>query len=223
MGTIAIGDVHGCARTLRALLDRLRLRPDDELVFVGDYIDRGPDSKGVVDLLLGLRERYACTFLRGNHEALLLAYLDDETINGHDASEIWSANGGVQTLGSYATGGAIRIPDAHEEFYRATLRYADRPGFFFVHAGLDPDLTIAENLAEDDDEVFFWERSHLDAPVLAWEKPVVCGHTPRPEPVNRDRLLMIDTGCVYHMRPGLGRMCAVRLPERTFVFQPYSE
>ena len=131
--------------------------------------------------------------------------------------------GGMQTLGSYVEGGNVRIPQAHIDFYRATQLYADHDDFFFVHAGLYPDLTIAENLEEDDEEVFLWERSHLNAAHLAWEKPVVCGHTPRSEPIDRDKLLMIDTGCVYHLRPHLGRLCAVRLPERAFVFQPYAE
>ncbi len=222
MGTIAIGDVHGCVETLRALLENLQPTPDDRLVFVGDYIDRGPDSKGVIELLLDLRERFDCTFLRGNHEALMLAYLDGTTINGVSGSELWSVNGGRQTLGSYAdAAGRVAIPAAHEAFLRETQLYADHDEFFFVHAGLLPDLTIAENLQEDDQEVFLWEREHLRAAHLAWEKPVVCGHTPRSEPIDRDKLLMIDTGCVYHLRPHLGRLCAVRLPERAFVFQDY--
>ncbi len=223
MGTIAIGDVHGCAETLAALLRRLDPQPDDHLVFVGDYIDRGPDARRVVDVLLELREHHTCTFLRGNHEALLLAYLDGERVNGYDASEVWSANGGLQTLGSYLDGGAVRIPQSHIDFYRSTRLYADHDDFFFVHAGLRPRLTVAENVAAADEEVFLWERSHLKASRLAWEKPVVCGHTPHVEPINRDKLIMIDTGCVYHLHPGMGRLCAVRLPERVFEFEPYRE
>jgi serine/threonine protein phosphatase 1 len=69
--------------------------------------------------------------------------------------------------------------------------------------------------------VFLWERGHLEADAFAWEKPVVCGHTPRPDPINRDKLLMIDTGCVYHMQPGMGTLTAVRLPEREFVEVEY--
>lgn len=76
MGLIAIGDIHGCAITMDALLDRIQPGPDDTLIFIGDYIDRGPDSKGVIDRLIRLREEQECVFLRGNHEELLLGYLD---------------------------------------------------------------------------------------------------------------------------------------------------
>ena len=93
MGFIAIGDIHGCAATLDLLLDRLAPGPDDHLVFVGDYIDRGPDTKGVIDRLFALREDQPCTFLRGNHEALMLDYLD------HGAFDLWRLNGGLGRLG----------------------------------------------------------------------------------------------------------------------------
>ena len=64
---------------------------------------------------------------------------------------------------------------------------------------------------------------HLGAREFAWEKTVVCGHTPRPEPINRDKLILIDTGCVYHMQPGMGRLTAVRLPEREFIDVEYQD
>ena len=76
MSIIAIGDIHGCARTLDALLQTLAPKSDETLLFVGDYIDRGPDSKGVIDRLIRLKKEHPCIFLRGNHEDLLLRYLD---------------------------------------------------------------------------------------------------------------------------------------------------
>ncbi len=218
MGLIAIGDIHGCARTLDALLRRVAPAPDDHLVFVGDYIDRGPDSQAVIERLLRLREEVACTFLRGNHEALMLDYLD------RGAFDLWRSNGGVATLQSYANGQQhVHVPEAHTEFIRKTELYLDTPEFFFVHAGLKPHLSIAENLKRYDEDVFLWERGHIEAKRLAWEKTVVCGHTPQEEPINRDRLISIDTGCVYHMHPHLGRLSAVRLPERAFVTVDYAE
>lgn len=216
MGFIAIGDIHGCARSLDALLDCLDLAPDDHLVFIGDYIDRGPDSNGVIARLLKLAETQRCTFLRGNHETFMLDYFD------YKESELWRLNGGLITMQSYlAENGRIEIPDTHVQFVRDTEIYFDTPDFFFVHAGLKPHLSIAENLERFGEDVFLWERSHFDAPELAWEKPVVCGHTPRPFPVNERKLIAIDTGCVYPMHPQLGRLTAVRLPERTFVEVPY--
>lgn len=219
MGLIAIGDIHGCATSLDALLLKVDPSPDDHLLFVGDYIDRGPNSKGVIDRLLELRTEVECTFLRGNHEAMMLEYLNTGT------STLWHVNGGRSTLRSYAANRAseIDIPDAHAEFVRDTKLYHETDDFFFVHAGLDPHRTIAENLEEAQERTFLWERSHLEAKELAWEKPVVCGHTPQPQPINREKLLLIDTGCVYHMQPGMGRLTAVHLPEREFVDVAYAD
>lgn len=219
MSLIAIGDIHGCPQSLEALLKRIDPSSEDHLLFVGDYIDRGPNSKRVIDRLLDLRERVPCTFLRGNHEAMMIEYLDT------GAFRLWRMNGGLSTLQSYveSEGGEIDIPEAHVEFVRETKLYHETDDFLFVHAGLKPNLTIKENLQQHDEDVFLWERGHLNASEVAWEKPVVCGHTPRPEPVNREKLILIDTGCVYHMKPGMGRLSAVYLPERRFVGVDYAD
>jgi serine/threonine protein phosphatase 1 len=218
MGLIAIGDIHGCAKSLDALLDALDYDEDDHLLFIGDYIDRGPDSKSVIDRLIELSAEMECTFLRGNHEALMLGYLDYGSFN------LWRVNGGIATLRSYIDGKAvIDIPDDHAEFVRNTKMHYETDDFFFVHAGLKPFQTIEENLDEVGEEVFLWERSHLevDDEELAWEKTVVCGHTPHPEPIDREKLIMIDTGCVYHMQPEMGTLTAVRLPEREYTSVEY--
>ncbi len=218
MGLIAIGDIHGCAKTLDELLDQVAPTQDDHLVFIGDYIDRGPNSKGVIDRLLELRESVPCTFLRGNHEVFLLNHFDG---NRHD-DEVWYLNGGRQTMKSYVDGGGNEVfPDTHLTFMRETKLYLDTPDYFFVHAGLQPHLTVRENLEQPSEKVFLWDRSHYSARYLAWEKPVVCGHTPHPEPINHQQLISIDTGCVYYMYPGMGRLCAVRLPERQFYLVNY--
>lgn len=218
MSIIAIGDIHGCAKSLDELLERLSPSADDHLVFVGDYIDRGPDSKGVIDRLLELRKTHNCTFLRGNHEVFFLNYLDGL----RQDEEVWRLNGGVQTLKSYRDeNDQIVIPPEHVAFIRNTELYLDSPSYFFVHAGLQPELTIAQNLAEPSEKTFLWDRGHYSARFLAWEKPVICGHTPHPEPINHPQLISIDTGCVYYMYPGMGRLCAVILPEREFVTVSY--
>jgi len=216
MSLIAIGDIHGCAGSLDLLLDRIAPTADDHLVFVGDYVDRGPDSFSVIAQLLELREDVPCTFLRGNHEAFMLRFLD------YGDAHSWRMNGGVSTIESYRQHGHDEIPDAHEAFLRGTELYLDTDDFFFVHAGLRPNRTIAENLERYGEDVFLWERDHLEANSLAWEKPVVCGHTPQPEPLNREKLIAIDTGCCYHMHANLGRLTAVRLPDREFLSVPYA-
>ena len=218
MGLISVGDVHGCARTLDALLEALALQADDHLVFVGDYVDRGPDSKGVIDRLIGLGQEYRCTFLRGNHEALVLDYLD------RGEFELWRMNGGIETLESYRTPeGKIEIPEAHIEFIRETALYYETDEFFFVHAGLHPELSIAENVREGGQRTFLWERGHLEADGVSWEKTVVCGHTPHSQPISEEKLILIDTGCVYHHHPKMGNLTAVRLPDREFVSVAYSD
>ena len=86
----------------------------------------------------------------------------------------------------------------------------------FVHAGLNPKKSIAENLNPIDPQVALWTRSHLKAKLKKWEKPVVCGHTPQREPINDPKLINIDTGAVYSHIEGLGVLTAVKLPEREF-------
>ncbi|NQV71823.1 serine/threonine protein phosphatase [bacterium] len=216
MGLIAIGDIHGCPLTLDALLRELNPTPDDHLVFIGDYVDRGPDSKGVIDRLILLQETHRCTFLRGNHEDLMLNYID----NGE--YDLWAVNGGIATQQSYgAFGDGAVFPEEHIEFIRATTLYLDLEDFFFVHAGLKAHLTVAQNVAQGDSQVFLWERGHLQASEYAWEKTVICGHTPISTPLDTEKLINIDTGCCFFTHPHLGRLTAVRLPEREFVSIPF--
>jgi serine/threonine protein phosphatase 1 len=217
---IAIGDVHGCARTLRLLLERLALTPQDHVVFVGDYVDRGPDSRGVIQTCLDLAGRISCTFLRGNHEALMLdAIAPDAPV---DAVAHWHQSGGGATRDSYPGG---VIDSAHRAFLHATALYHQTPDFFFAHAGILPWRTAAQSAAEARADVLLWTREHVETQPedVVWEKVVVCGHTPKPEPISRPHLIMLDTGAAYAHRPGMGRLCAVRLPERAFVFEPYAE
>ena len=216
MSLVAIGDIHGCLLSLDSLLSRVSPSKDDTLVFIGDYIDRGPDSKGVIDRLLKLREEYNCVFLRGNHEELLLGYID------RGEYDLWAINGGIQTLASYGLHGeGASIPSEHEAFIRETEIFYETEDFLFVHAGIRPNLTVAENLAEADPMVFLWERGHLKVSETPWEKTVVCGHTPVSEPVDRPHLINIDTGCVFFTHPHLGHLTAVRLPDRAFVSVPF--
>lgn len=211
MALTAIGDIHGRLDAMNELLERLDPGPSDQLVFVGDYIDRGPRSKQVIDRLLELEQEVSCIFLRGNHEAMMLDYLEDGAWN------LWRMNGGVETLETYSVDGTVEIPETHRDFVARTRLYYETDEFFFVHAGLKPDLSIEENLRRHDEQVLLWERSHLGASDLAWEKTVVCGHTPQPQPIDRPLLLCIDTGCVYASRYGQGALTAVRLPEREWI------
>lgn len=211
---VAIGDIHGCVKTLEALWEKLEPYSDRIHVFVGDYIDRGPDSKGVVDFLLKMKQERKSVFLRGNHELMLLNALE----NGH--MENWMMNGGRTTLKSYGKSATLSdIPDEHIEFYKKTRLYFETDNYFFVHAGIPPSLSIEESKADESvHDYFYWGREHLNAFSPPWEKTVVFGHTPQPFPIQQNKMIGIDTGCVYS-REGLGKLTAVRLPEMKFMHQ----
>ena len=213
---VVIGDIHGCARSLAALLEKLKPYEDRKFVFIGDYIDRGPDSKGVVDRVLQFAQNHDCVLLRGNHEQMML----DSQYTGD--AQLWMMNGGVTTMQSYE-GAPIEVdlPPEHQKFYSNTNLYFDTPGYFFSHAGLPPDITVEEAKGDPDYEnSFIWTRSHIGASRLKWEKPVIFGHTPVPEPVLDDLMINIDTGCVFKGRGGMGNLTALLLPEREVIQQP---
>ena len=212
MRLIAIGDIHGCSGTLKCLLDKLAPGPDDHLVFLGDYVDRGPDTPGVIDHLISLQNTHKCTFLRGNHDDAMLSWM--EGVRGYS----WLYYGGSETVRSYTgADGHMHVPQAHLEFLRNTVLYFDSPDYCFVHAGLRPELTIAANLRAANEEVFMYCREHITAGDFAWEKRVIFGHTAMPEPLITPYMIGIDTGCVYPHREGMGRLTAVCLPEEKFV------
>src|SRR5947207_3525727 len=149
-----VGDIHGCARELDALLEGLPLAGGDTLAFIGDYVDRGPDSRGVVDRLLALRARtdLRTIFLKGNHEDMCLAYLGRAGSWG----ESWKMNGGGATLRSYGVpadvagaAAAARFPAEHVAFFESLHMSFATDEFLLVHAGIRPGLSLAEQDRED--------------------------------------------------------------------------
>lgn len=185
---LAFGDIHGCRNALRELLAQVAPTADDRLVFLGDYVDRGPDSAGVIDDLLVLRERFPATvFLRGNHEQMLLDVL------AGDNPATFLANGGGKTIVSYRAGRGWPPPPEHLAFFAElpAMHITDR--FIFAHAGLRPGVPVDRQLPTD----LLWIRHEfLDSP-YDWGKPVVFGHTPRQEPLLTMSRIGLDTGCVY--------------------------
>lgn len=210
---VAIGDIHGCSQSLKALWDKLEPFSDASFIFIGDYIDRGPDSKGVVDFLLKAQNERNCIFLRGNHEQMLL----DSFESKRDYN--WLLNGGDTTLESYGVDGADQIPDDHLEFYINTKLYYQTDDYFFVHAGVPPHQPISKSIeSEENHDFFLWGRDHIDSFETPWEKTVIFGHTPRPYPIQKKNMIGIDTGCVYE-KLGYGKLTAVLLPEQQFIQQ----
>jgi serine/threonine protein phosphatase 1 len=189
MRTIAIGDIHGCARALDVLLAALALTPRDELIFLGDYVDRGPDSRGVLDRLIQLNLGRQAIFLRGNHEVMMMAGLE-----GVDSLRFWLQHGGQAALYSYGPSAVVNdIPEHHWHFLRTTCIDAfETDHHLFVHANLDPDLPLAEQTLE----WMQWtplspkqHRPHCSG------KTMICGHTQQASgyPLQLDHALCIDT------------------------------
>lgn len=195
--TLAIGDVHGCAKALQELLEFTKVQANDIVVMVGDYIDRGPDSRGVVDQILELRERCHLVTLLGNHEHMLL-----ELVRGNLLADFWLNCGGQETLDSY--GGSLDgIPAEHLEFFQQCERWYETEENIFVHANYDPQLAIEDQ----PDQLRLWEHISINVPPPHVSgKTVVVGHTPQLSGLvlNAGHLLCIDTFC-------FGRGCLTAL------------
>jgi serine/threonine protein phosphatase 1 len=220
----AIGDIHGELGKLDELLARLPLGAGDRLVFLGDYVDRGPDAKGVVDRLLELEKRVSCVFLLGNHESMFLDFLglQDPTYFGGDA---FLMNGGDRTLWSYdyfsrkRSDEGFALPPEHDAFFRRCVLWHQEGDYLFVHAGLSPDL-LGENdaryvLRRTRPMEFLWNRTTGDLPHRLG-LTIVYGHTPGADfgvRWNAPFSIGIDTGAVYG-----GPLTALRLPDET-IFQ----
>jgi serine/threonine protein phosphatase 1 len=213
---VAIGDIHGCAASNQALLQAVekKYKGKPTFVFMGDYTDRGPSSKEVVEQLIAFNENHTCIFLRGNHDQMLLDAYEDNTWS------LWLSNGGETTLENYdSTTDDFNLPESHYQFFKNTVLYWQTDDYFFVHGGISPDLTIRENLESTyERNQFMWQRDHIYARKNRWEKMVVFGHTPVKKPLIEENMLGIDTGCVFKQR-GYGILTAVILPEMEFIQQ----
>jgi serine/threonine protein phosphatase 1 len=147
---LAIGDIHGCRAALDHLLNFVRPRPQDLIITVGDYIDRGPDSRGVLDRLVELKLNTQLIPLRGNHELMMLAAKQ----GGRHNLRSWLTHGGVETLESYAPpgeehGGLHDIPTRHWAFVEnACIDWYETENHLFVHAGVNPDLPMEQQTSE---------------------------------------------------------------------------
>jgi serine/threonine protein phosphatase 1 len=192
MRTLAIGDIHGCARALDALLAAVNPHPDDLLVTLGDYVDRGPDSRAVLDRMLSLHATGRLLPLRGNHDVMMLHAREWE-----DAGPVWLACGGQSTLASYGAASLRpadlkKVPEAHWSFLENTcVNWYETATHIFVHASLYPDLP----LCDQPEAVLLWEK--LAAPVSHVSgKVMVCGHTRQNNgiPLSWGSTVCIDTG-----------------------------
>ncbi len=205
--TYVIGDIHGCYDRLCALMDKINIDFDSEsLVFLGDYIDRGPNSYEVVEYMIDLKKQSPdIVFLKGNHEEMLEKYL-----SGVDRYT-YLINGGQQTLESYLSHlnptDNSPIPDKHLEFFKSLVLYHETDSYIFVHAGLRKNVPLEMQKPED----LLWIRRNFIQTKYDFGKQVVFGHTPLPEPLLQPNKIGIDTGAVYG-----NKLTCVRLPDLVF-------
>lgn len=226
---LAIGDIHGELSLFESLLEKVAYHPEkDQLILIGDYIDRGPDSRGVLEKVMALHDQGAIV-LRGNHEEMMLNAID----NGDGSLEHWLRNGASGTISSYMDGmgdladmdgGQLghalqtiqetEIFDKHVRFIR-TLDYTfQTPEYIFVHAGLDPELSLSET----DKHTLVWIREPFFTDYRG-EKTVIFGHTPTSYLHGDDqchdvyfgdnRIIGIDGGAVFG-----GQLNCLELPNK---------
>ena len=193
--TYAIGDVHGCLDKLQRLVQLCERDSVDQkikFVFLGDYVDRGFESRLVIEFLINLQTRSSDEIicLMGNHESMLLSAFDDENMEEH-----WLKNGGTETLYSYHASSAVEIPKKHIEWIRSLPKYHDDGLRFFVHAGVRTDRSLHQQRERD----LLWIREPFLSSTYNWDRLLIHGHSPTENgvPDQRSNRLNIDTGAVF--------------------------
>lgn len=188
--TIAIGDIHGCSIALSKLLRVVEPVADDVIIPLGDYIDGGIDSRGVIDQLIDLQDRCRLITLLGNHEEMMLAARESA-----DDLERWLQFGGQATLASYGDERLKAVPLEHWQFLEKCKLYHSTKSHFFVHANYEPNKLL---LKDQDRHRLLWTslRDYTPGPHYSGRIAVV-GHTPQPDGIMLDlgHLKCIDTNC----------------------------
>ena len=194
--TYAVGDVHGMYDRLLKLIEKLPISEEDEIVFLGDYIDRGPSSKEVVDLLIDLSKNYKTTFIKGNHEDMMLKCLKiGDCLT-------WQFNGASATIRSFGNVGEIKN---YLDFFESLKTFYEKGIFLMVHGGVRPGVP----LEEQDEFDMLWIRDEFIYSVEPLpSRVVVFGHTPMEKPFISNDKIGIDTGCVYG-----GHLTSIRLED----------
>lgn len=215
----AISDIHGCYKPFYELVvNTLKLRKSDRLILLGDYIDRGDQSKEVIDFIIDLSKKgFDITPLTGNHEVMLC-----DAYNDQDSLPLWLMNNGMSTLLSFGIEDIREIDNHYLEFFTSLEYYKILSDFVFVHAGFN-------NYAIDpfsERNSMIWESSlSYNNPMLSG-KTIVHGH--RPKTVSyvkrvigeKSKVIPIDTGCVYDKVEGYGNLSALEIQSMTLVSVP---
>ena len=187
---IAIGDIHGCLAALDAVLTAIDLQPSDSLIFLGDFVDRGPNSAGVIDRLIELRERCFLFTIMGNHDELMLDVIDENTWKFGQ----WLMYGGEQTMRSYDSEKVSDIPEEHVDFLRNCASFCETERHFFTHAN----YLEGKALAKTPGDVLRWEslKTRMPGPHKSGKMAVV-GHSAQKDGriLYSGYFLCLDTYC----------------------------
>ncbi len=211
MRTLIIGDIHGCSGTFRKMVqEEMQLQKDDQLFLLGDYIDRGPDSKGVVDFILELRQKgFQVRTLRGNHEQLLIESANSKMVQG-----MWLNNGGVTTLESFGIKSVLELDPVYQQFFLKTEFYVETKDFILVHASLN---FKAEDPLQDK-MAMMWLREYKDENNYMNGRILIHGHTPKKGVFIRSQEFKspfnLDGGCVYKDISSMGSLFGLSFYEQ---------
>jgi serine/threonine protein phosphatase 1 len=220
MRILAISDIHGCRDSFDALLAQIQLHKKDHLFLLGDFIDRGPNSKGVIDKIWQLQaDGYAIHCLKGNHEQMSL-----DAFYHIEKSRFWLMHGGSQTLDSFGVDYVTDLPLKYRKWMEELPHFLTFESYIFVHAGLN--FEVGEPL--ENQHSMLWIRDWYRDINYNWlgKRYIIHGHTPKSKqeieehfiPFEYERTLDIDAGCAFNRR-GMGHLCAVDLTNRKLFFQ----
>lgn len=209
-----IGDIHGCSATLDALLtSEICLKKSDKIIFLGDYIDRGYDSKGVVDIILDLdAKNYDVTCLMGNHEEMFIESHEDDDIYEH-----WVLKcGGDVTLSSFNILTYEELSESYKYFFNTLLHFKTlKNKYIMVHAGIN---FSHSNIFEDRYTMLWGRNTSINHDIIK-DRKIIHGHTPQTllktieqlQKISEEKIINLDTGCVFSDSEGLGYLTALEL------------
>ncbi len=223
MRKFVISDIHGCKKTFESLLAKIDFGREDVLFVLGDMINKGPDSKGVVDVIMDkLQEGFIIHILRGNHESVFVESNEDQI--QHD---FFIRMGGENTLRSFGVKYYRELDIKYKYFFENLLPYVMTDKYILVHAGLN--FSVKDPLT--DEKSMLWIRNWYQDIRQVWlnGRFIVHGHTPIPYDVISNqmnqiydkRTINIDNGCVYADEKGFGNLCCLELEQHTLQFMNF--
>lgn len=211
MSTFVIGDIHGALKALKQVLDKAKISTSDTLIFLGDYVDGWSESPQVIDFFIELEKTHNCIFIRGNHDELVLHWLQ----NNHD-NPMWYNHGGESTVLAYASI-SNKVKDAHIDFLSQLRNFhIDERNRLFVHAGF---TNLKGVTIEHFPRLLYWDRTLWEMalcldPSISKDTPyfpkrfslyneIYIGHTPVTQinsttPVNKANVWNVDTGAAFY-------------------------